>query len=41
VAIMQDLVLTPAALVRHGLELAVEGLPEVRAFLGLTEDSRP
>ena len=40
VAIMQDLVLTPAALVRHGLELAVEGLREVRAFLGLTEDSQ-
>jgi RimJ/RimL family protein N-acetyltransferase len=39
VAIMQDLVLTPAGMVRHGLEIAVEGLPEVRAFFGLPEES--
>ena len=40
VAIMQHLVLTPAGLVRHGLEIAVEGLPEVRAFFGLPQDSQ-
>ena len=39
VAIMQDLVLTPSGLVRHGLDLTVEGLPEARAFLGLPEAS--
>jgi RimJ/RimL family protein N-acetyltransferase len=39
VAIMQDLVLTPSGLVRHGLDLIVQGLPEARAFLGLPEAS--
>jgi RimJ/RimL family protein N-acetyltransferase len=35
VAIMQDLVLTPQSLVRHGLGLDVEGLAEARAHIGL------
>ena len=41
VAIMQDLVLTPQSLVRHGLGLDVEGLREVRALLGLPAASDP
>jgi len=41
VAIMQDLVLAPAHLVRHGLGIDVQGLPEVRAFLGLPVARQP